>query len=913
MSKEIITELEVLFTANTTQVDKAAKGVQDKAQKIERTPVKQKVDGDAKGALDSMDRVEAAAKKIVSAKTMATVDANIGKAEKNLATVRERLDYLHSIEATMEVTADIKRAETALRQIERRRDGLVAARETMVVDANTIPAQAALDNLADDAEQTLESSGGEGGKAFIGGFLGGLLSTPVVGAIVGLGRDAAAAFMEGFDVEARADRFVASTGLDEATAARIGRAAGEAYASNWGESIEANMDAARVAIQQGLLDPAATQRDAQVVIASLSGISDIMGQDIPRISQAAATIIRSGLARDAKGAFDVIVRGFQVGNDKAEDWLDTLIEYPVVLTKLGLTGEEMTGLIAQGLAAGARNSDVAADALKEFQIRATDASQTSRDAYRMIGLDAEAMTAKIAAGGAGAREGLDQVLDALRDMEDPVARNAAAVGLFGTKAEDLGDALFAMDLDTAAAGLGEFAGAAETALSALTDNAASDIASAQRNIEVATQGIQGALAAAFNPQIEDFATWVSSNREQIMQFLLDMANGGLDFARSFVEGTAWATEAVGGFVGGPLADLMDRLGDAIVLLDAITPGDQHGQDLHRWASEVASGMRDIEQGTQTLAESMRVNIIENGIDPLQARLNDIAIPAIAEARLHDTTVRLAADIEGVGYAADGSALSLADLDLANLTATGSGRALDEQLRAAAEGMRQQITDGAEAGKTQAELAKQYDISRQALEDQLVAMGLTKEQAAALVEQYALVPSELTTELKAETDKASKKIEEFTQKDRRAKVTVDVVGGSEVRLKAVGGGAAMRFEGLGHVLEPMAMGKFDPMAPVAQVVPPNTWRVVGDRMDVDEIYAPLDGSARSWAILMEGLRRMPGVMPMAEGSVLGTSVPSMPHAPIAVEFTGPIVTADPSATIRAMSEQLSWELSKVAMS
>ena len=80
MSKEIITELEVLFTANTQQVDKAAKGVHDQAQKIERSPVEQKVEGDAKGALAAMDRVEAEAKKIVSAKTMATVEANIKQA-----------------------------------------------------------------------------------------------------------------------------------------------------------------------------------------------------------------------------------------------------------------------------------------------------------------------------------------------------------------------------------------------------------------------------------------------------------------------------------------------------------------------------------------------------------------------------------------------------------------------------------------------------------------------------------------------------------------------------------------------------------------------------------------------------------------------------------------------------------------
>ena len=75
---------------------------------------------------------------------------------------------------------------------------------------------------------------------------------------------------------------------------------------------------------------------------------------------------------------------------------------------------------------------------------------------------------------------------------------------------------------------------------------------------------------------------------------------------------------------------------------------------------------------------------------------------------------------------------------------------------------------------------------------------------------------------------------------------------------------------GGLLEFMAAGGLRSMAPLAQMVPPNTWRVVGDRMDVDELYAPLDGSPRSWALLLEGLSRMPGRPPafMAAGRILG---------------------------------------------
>lgn len=79
----------------------------------------------------------------------------------------------------------------------------------------------------------------------------------------------------------------------------------------------------------------------------------------------------------------------------------------------------------------------------------------------------------------------------------------------------------------------------------------------------------------------------------------------------------------------------------------------------------------------------------------------------------------------------------------------------------------------------------------------------------------------------------------------------------------GAGTGGRYHG-GIDLMPMARGSV--LSPIAQMVPPNTWRIVGDRMDVDEAFIPLDGSRRSWRILAESMRRMPGVMPMARGGI-----------------------------------------------
>ena len=95
----------------------------------------------------------------------------------------------------------------------------------------------------------------------------------------------------------------------------------------------------------------------------------------------------------------------------------------------------------------------------------------------------------------------------------------------------------------------------------------------------------------------------------------------------------------------------------------------------------------------------------------------------------------------------------------------------------------------------------------------------------------------------------------------------------------------RYHG-GIDIVPMAAGGV--LSDIAQMVPPNTWRLVGDRMDVDEAFIPIDGSPRSWKILLETLKRMPGMIPFHDGGIAafaagavaapGAPAPAAPGAP-----------------------------------
>lgn len=759
-----VAELETLFTANVDQFEKGATQVDTRRKALDKAPTTVKVDADAKPAVEAMDRVEAQGKVLAGRTFDPQVDADIVKAERKVADVTRELDVLRRMDASPQVDADIAKAESSLGAAQARLRALQGLRAEMVVGADTASAEKALDDVAGKATAAGTEGGRGAGKNLAGGIVAALATIPVAGAVVGIGKAIGESLLDGLQNEVRTDRLMAQTGLDPATVGTLARAAGEAYANNFGESIAGNVGAARTAVQSRLLDPAATKRDAQDIIQSLTGVTDLLEEDVPRVARSAGQLLRTGLAKDAQHAFDIIVKGQQAGLNVSEDWLDTIDEYSTQWRKLGLDGGQVLGLLSQGVRAGARDTDIAADALKEFSIRAIDGSKLTKEGFDAIGLSAEGMSARIARGGPDAAAALDETLDRLRQVEDPAARSAAAVALFGTQAEDMGEALFALDLTTAVDQLGQVEGAAKTALAAVSDNAAGDIATAQRNIEVATDGIKGALAAAFNPEIEGFATFVSSNREQVVQFLLDIANGGLDAGRAVVEGTAAGTEALGDFMAGPIADLILAAADAAVAIDGMFPGDQKSQQFKEWADDAVTGLQGVRDDAYDAADTMRTELIDGALTPAQAKLNEFGDGLLADARVHDATVQLAKDLDAVGYAADG-ATRLTDAFTTEIDGTANvSAALDAQLRAVVAGLDEQARAGAASGQTQEALTARYEEGRAALVRQLEQMGLTSGQAQALADKYNAVPGKVSTFFQAETAQAQAEVDDFVRRN-----------------------------------------------------------------------------------------------------------------------------------------------------
>lgn len=283
-------------------------------------------------------------------------------------------------------------------------------------------------------------------------------------------------------------------GTSTSRAGELGKIAGKVYAGNFGTDLGQVGEAVK-RVQQDIGDlGAGASGGIEGLTQKTLTLSQAFGTDLGGTTAAVGQLLRTGLAANADEAFDILTKGFQGGADKAGDLLDTFTEYGTQFRKFGLDGATATGLLTQGLQAGARDADTVADAIKEFAIRGIDGSKATAEGFKALGLDAKKMAADIAAGGPKSAAALDLTLDRLRGIKDPAARSAAAVQLFGTKAEDLGDALYALDPSEAAAGLGQVAGAAQKAVDSMGATPSAKIETFKRSLQQGFTGIVGNLA-----------------------------------------------------------------------------------------------------------------------------------------------------------------------------------------------------------------------------------------------------------------------------------------------------------------------------------------------------------------------------------------------------------------------------------
>lgn len=318
----------------------------------------------------------------------------------------------------------------------------------------------------------------------------------------------------------------ASTGATGAELDALSESMKNIYAQNLGDDFND--------VAEGL---AATQKASDLTgdaleQATAAGfvLRDTFDYDISESARAASALMKN-FNIDAEEAYGLIATGAQNGADKNGDLLDTLNEYSGQFAALGLSADQFMGTLVEGADAGLFSIDKVADAVKEFNIRAKDGSDSSRDAFNSLGLNADQMFAAFAAGGDTAQAAFFDTVEALNGLDDPLKRNQIGVALFGSQFEDLEAGVLPVlaNIETAA-----YDGAA--ALQQINDVKYNDLGSAFEAVKRSAEVALLPMASMIANTLTSLAPILSDTFEAIAPVITDTLNACMPFVQDFLVG-----------------------------------------------------------------------------------------------------------------------------------------------------------------------------------------------------------------------------------------------------------------------------------------------------------------------------------------------------------------------------------------
>ncbi|MFC8267820.1 phage tail tape measure protein [Streptomyces cinereoruber] len=372
------------------------------------------------------------------------------------------------------------------------------------------------DAAADGASEAVEETGGRLDR----------LKMLAAGAGLAAGAALVAGLSQMMEQSQIAGRLGAQLGATPAEAERYGKIAGRMYANAVTADFQSAADAISATMRAGIAPPGATEAQLQSLSTKVSDLASTFELDLGQTANAVGQAIKTGLAKDGTEALDIFTRGMQVMGPRADDLMDTFNEYSTIFRQTGIDAKTATGLLSQGMKAGARDTDVIADSIKEFVLITQGGGDEVDKAFKKIGLSGKDMQKAFVQGGPAAKAALDQVFDRLRGMKDPTDRASVALTLFGTKAEDTQKALFSLDPSKAAAALGNVGGAADRMGTSLRDNAGANLAKFKATAQQALVDFLGGQAI---PALISFGQWMRRN-EGLVKTLAAVIGGALVIA-----------------------------------------------------------------------------------------------------------------------------------------------------------------------------------------------------------------------------------------------------------------------------------------------------------------------------------------------------------------------------------------------
>jgi len=338
------------------------------------------------------------------------------------------------------------------------------------------------------------------------------LALGVVGATLG------AALMGGIGAAMEQEQITAKLGAQlgatASEAKRYGEIAGDLYAGAITQDFQGAADAIRAVMGSGLIPADSTNAQIEAITTTAQDLATVFEVDVATAAQAAGGMVKNGLAKSADEAFDLLAKGMQGLGPAGEDLVETFREYSPVFKQAGLSGATALGLMRQAIQGGwVQDTDKIADAFKELQLRATEGSTGAIEALQSLGLNAQQIGDDIAAGGSKGEDAIGQVLDAMRSAGPESQKVKQAVSaLFGGPGEDLGAALFALNVDEARASMNGATGAVTDMGNALRDNASTKLEQFKRGM---SQAFVGLLGGTVVPILTRFGGYLADHSDEV--------------------------------------------------------------------------------------------------------------------------------------------------------------------------------------------------------------------------------------------------------------------------------------------------------------------------------------------------------------------------------------------------------------
>lgn len=256
---------------------------------------------------------------------------------------------------------------------------------------------------------------------------GDIHSSMKAGMVAGLAAGGAASIKAAVDINSSQKRIQAQLGLTAEESKNLNKITTDLWKQGFGE----NMDEVRnglIQTRQNIKD--LNDGELKQVTKDALVLAEVFDADVNEVTRAGGNIMK-GFGEDAKHSFDLMAWGAQNGLNFSNEMFDNLSEYAPLYKQMGFSADEYFQLLEKGSKSGVYNLDYINDAMKEFQIRVKDSSDTTNDAINEMSEETQKIWQNYLSGKATVKDVHNSVIKDLKGMDDQVKANNLGVMLYG--------------------------------------------------------------------------------------------------------------------------------------------------------------------------------------------------------------------------------------------------------------------------------------------------------------------------------------------------------------------------------------------------------------------------------------------------------------------------------------------------